>query len=211
MRKTVKSLLLAGLMVLLSVTPAFAGQWQSNAQGWWYQNDDGSYPDDGWQWIDGKCYYFTSQGYCLVNATTPDGYTVDGTGAWILNGVVQQQNATSANAVSFEAGWIYGTYECLDGIDATAELGWNSGDDTDYIYLSGATKDGGGVGEFLGEVVSSKGNNYTAVDEAGNVVDYYYNGIDTLEITSSGSFGGMYFPGFDGLYHKVEDLSHNVS
>lgn len=211
MRKTVKSLLLAGVMVLLSVTPAFAGQWQSNAQGWWYQNDDGSYPADGWQWIDGKCYYFTSQGYCLVNATTPEGYTVDASGAWVVNGVVQQQNTASANAESFEAGWIYGTYECHDGIDATAELGWNSGDDTDYIYLSGATKDGGGVSEFLGEVVSSKGNNYTAVDEAGNAVDYYYNGIDTLEITSSGSFGGMYFPGFDGLYHKVEDLSHNVS
>lgn len=211
MRKTLKSLLMAGVMVLLSVSPAFAGQWQSDVQGWWYQNDDGSYLANGWQWVDGRCYYFTPQGYCLVNTTTPDGYTVDGSGAWVVNGVVQQQNVSSTNASSFEAGWIYGTYECHDGIDATAELGWHSDDDSDYIYLSGATKDGSGFGEFLGVVVSSKGNNYTAVDEAGNVVDYYYNGVDTLEISSNGNFGGMYFSGFSGVYHKAADLSHNVS
>ena len=32
--------------------PAFAGTWRQNSYGWWYQNDDGTYPAGGWQWID---------------------------------------------------------------------------------------------------------------------------------------------------------------
>lgn len=66
-------------------------------------------------------------------------------------------------------------------------------------------------GEFVGEVVSKKGGNYTAVDEFGTVIDFYYNGIDTIEISNSGSMGGAYFPGFNGIYYKVKDLPHSVS
>ena len=33
---------------------SFAGQWRSDANGWWWQNDDGSYPTFCWQWIDGN-------------------------------------------------------------------------------------------------------------------------------------------------------------
>ena len=53
----------------------------------------------GWNWIDGKCYYFNmNSGYAgypagalMRNMTTPDGFTVDATGAWTVNGVVQLQ------------------------------------------------------------------------------------------------------------------------
>jgi len=91
MKKTVKSILISGVMIVMAATSVFAGQWQSNAHGWWYQNDNDSYPVNGWKWIDGRCYYFDSQGHCLINEVTPDGYTVDGTGAWAVNGVVQYQ------------------------------------------------------------------------------------------------------------------------
>lgn len=111
----------------------------------------------------------------------------------------------------FEADWIFGTYECHDGIDAEAEVGWYSDSGNEYISLSGASKDGKGVGEFVGEVVSTKGGNYTVVDEFGTVIDFYYNGIDTIEISNSGSMGGAYFPGFNGIYYKVKDLPHSVS
>lgn len=45
-----------------------------------------------WNWINGKCYYFSdisdgTRGHLLKNTTTPDGYQVDQTGAWIVNGV----------------------------------------------------------------------------------------------------------------------------
>ena len=49
----------------------------------------------GWQWIDGSCYYLDSQGQnegaLYRNTTTPDGFTVDAEGRWVVNGVVQKQ------------------------------------------------------------------------------------------------------------------------
>ena len=37
--------------------------WQQNDTGWWYQNEDGSYPKDCWKKIDGKWYHFNARGY----------------------------------------------------------------------------------------------------------------------------------------------------
>ena len=49
----------------------------------------------GWQWIDGNCYYLDKQGQnegaLYRNTTTPDGFTVDSEGRWVVNGVVQKQ------------------------------------------------------------------------------------------------------------------------
>ncbi len=88
MRRCVKSQLTLALAGILTVGGAlkaecYAGQWQQDNVGWWYQNDNGGYVANGWKWIDGngdgisECYYFTPSGYCLLNATTPDGYTVN--------------------------------------------------------------------------------------------------------------------------------------
>ena len=82
----------------LASMSAYAGAWAKNAQGWWYDNGNGTWPASTWQWIDGngdgvaECYYFDQYGYCLMNAVAPDGYTVDANGAWIINGVVQRKN-----------------------------------------------------------------------------------------------------------------------
>lgn len=86
---------------LVASTQSFAGQWHSDINGWWWQNDDGTYPASTWQWIDGnndgssECYYFNPEGYCVISEITPDGYTVDETGAWIVNGIVQIQQNTA--------------------------------------------------------------------------------------------------------------------
>ena len=71
--------------------PAYkAGGWQKDPKGWWYLNPDGSYPYNSWNWIDGKCYYMDQKnGHMLAGCMTPDGYTVDDTGAWCVHGVVQ--------------------------------------------------------------------------------------------------------------------------
>lgn len=96
MKKLLTTTVLAGLMAVSMSMTAFAGQWQQDAKGYWYQNDDGSYLKDGWNWVDGKCYYFAADGYCLIGTRTPDGYTVDSTGAWVVDGVVQTQAGGSA-------------------------------------------------------------------------------------------------------------------
>ncbi len=93
--KKAKLLIATLCMSATMVMTSFAGQWQQDSIGWWYQNDDGSYPANTWQWIDGngdglaESYYFDSNGYCLMNTTAPDGSAVDSSGAWIINGVVQ--------------------------------------------------------------------------------------------------------------------------
>ena len=97
MKKTFLTLIAARTMALSMTISAFAGSWQQDNVGWWWQNDDGSYPVNCWQWIDGnndgiaESYYFNAAGYLLTNTSTPDGYQVDANGAWVINGVVQTQ------------------------------------------------------------------------------------------------------------------------
>lgn len=62
MKRKILMALTIGLTVL-SATPVFAGQWKQNAKGYWYENDDGSYPSSAWRSIDGKWYYFKPDGY----------------------------------------------------------------------------------------------------------------------------------------------------
>ncbi len=79
--------------------------WVQDQKGWWYRNMDGSYPKSSWLQDKGKWYYFDAQGYMAkgwvehtgkwyylaedgamaVSTTTPDGYKVDATGAWIVS------------------------------------------------------------------------------------------------------------------------------
>lgn len=99
----VKVLSVAALLGMFSTSTAFAGEWKSDNTGWWYQNNDGSYPTNTWQWIDGngdgvsESYYFNENGYLLTNSTK-DGYTVNSDGAWTVNGVVQTQGQTTTTS-----------------------------------------------------------------------------------------------------------------
>lgn len=93
MMKRVKLLIITMAMAAFMAFPASAGEWKEDSAGWRYDNGDSTFASSGWQWIDGKCYYFTDAGYCLINTTTPDGYTVDGSGAWIVDNVVQTQDS----------------------------------------------------------------------------------------------------------------------
>ncbi len=82
-----------------------AASWQQNTHGWWWQEDDHSYPTDTWKYIYGKWYYFNHSGYMLGEGwhwindkcyymyaggsmaadTWVDGSYVDGSGAWVPN------------------------------------------------------------------------------------------------------------------------------
>ena len=101
--RNLKKVLLAGLVLSFSVSSsimAFAGQWERDSTGWWYQNDDGTYAADGWQWInaegtgDSYCYYFDENGYMAADTITPDGYEVNADGAWIDGGILQKRSET---------------------------------------------------------------------------------------------------------------------
>lgn len=73
------------LVVNLSMLTSFTSlaDWEKNATGWWYQENDGSYPLNCWKEIKEKWYYFNQDGYMSSNTITPDGYRVGADGAWI--------------------------------------------------------------------------------------------------------------------------------
>ena len=93
------------VMCILSTAPVYAAEWKKDNVGWWWQNDDGSYPVNCWQWLDGnkdgiaECYYFGARGYMLANTKTPDGFWVDHEGAWTENGVVQHKTVSVQNDI----------------------------------------------------------------------------------------------------------------
>lgn len=95
----------AVMMTAGMATTAMAAQWKQDAKGWWWQNDDGTYPTNCWKWLDGnkdgiaECYYFDNVGYMAAGTTTPDGYSVNSEGQWTENGAVKTQGtANSSNS-----------------------------------------------------------------------------------------------------------------
>lgn len=127
----------AAMWMAMGIT-ASAGQWKADGQGWWYDRGDGTWPVNGWEWVDGngdgvaECYYFDGNGYCLQNTVTPDNHVVDVSGAWMVNGVVQTQAASTggsavgtAQDVSYAGiysleGW---RLDYIDGADEDMPLG----------------------------------------------------------------------------------------
>ncbi len=63
MKKQLTGILFAAGFALAAAFPSFAAGWQQDAAGWWYQNDDGSYPRDSWLRVGGTWYYFDGNGY----------------------------------------------------------------------------------------------------------------------------------------------------
>ena len=91
MKKQYAAAILAAVMTVGNIFPSFAGQWQ-----WQDVNGDGI----------SECYYYDDNGTMLTNTTTPDGYTVDSNGAWVVNGAVQTQTSgTASNTVNHNAGY----------------------------------------------------------------------------------------------------------
>ena len=144
MRKRMMAGILAVVMVLATSITAFAGTWKQDAKGWQWDYGNGTKAANKWEWCDGngdgiaECYYFDNNGYCLINTTTPDGYPVNGNGAWTEDGVVQTKevnvqpaskavagnsnagSASSASAGAVLSGKMNGTYH------VTSTIPWES-------------------------------------------------------------------------------------
>lgn len=152
--------IIAAALALTTITSmsAYAGTWQKNAQGWWYDNGDGTWPASTWQWIDGnndgiaECYYFDANGYCLTNTLTPDAYTVNADGAWTIYGQVQTKNLSSENTVTSD-------FPKLDGL--YHDTNWN------HYYLV-HTKEDGTLLVYLRNTDGSEGELYMEMTYLGD-------------------------------------------
>lgn len=140
---------------LLMSSTVFAGTWQTgtgeNQGKWWYDNGNGSYTRNGWQWIDGnndgtaESYYFDENGWLLTNTTTPDGYPVNGDGAWVENGTIQSKKVMNDNEPTQNIAGKYAYYktqlyvknEATQSYELYAETSAHEGTDfSDYGNLS---------------------------------------------------------------------------
>ena len=129
MSKKMKLMVLTAVLTLGAAMTSYAG-WKQNDTGYWWQNDDGSYLTNGWHWLDGngdgisECYYFDGNGYMAANTTTPDGYTVDGSGAWVVDGVVQTQGTQTQGTQSQGGGtsssWSGNLIEPQEDVDSSS-------------------------------------------------------------------------------------------
>ena len=95
MKKFCRIITVTAFFAALLALTAFAGRWQKDVRGWWWDYGNGTWPSNEWVWCDGnqdgiaECYYFDNSGYCLMDTNTPDGYRVNENGAWVEGGVVQ--------------------------------------------------------------------------------------------------------------------------
>ncbi len=110
----ITKILFSAFIISVSVaSTVFAGEWKQESDGrYWYQNNDGSYPVNQWQEIDGKQYYFGADGYMLANTTTPDGSLVGSDGAKITLHTVSNISYASnsvTNALLIQD-WLYENY-----------------------------------------------------------------------------------------------------
>lgn len=127
--KTIATIAVISLMVS---TTAFAGTWKTgsgaNQNKWWYDNEDGTYANNGWQWIDGnkdgkaECYYFDESGWMLSNTIVDSDSKVNKNGAWVKDGVAQ---TIKINTDSEERNWA--PAQNMLGQYYTGEVFWDAG------------------------------------------------------------------------------------
>ncbi|EKQ51502.1 MULTISPECIES: right-handed parallel beta-helix repeat-containing protein [unclassified Clostridium] len=87
---------------LLMINPIGANaSWKQNNIGWWYTNDNSWVT--GWNKINGKWYYFYSDGY-MANNTSIDGYILDSNGAWINNEPTASNTSSNEKIVDITVG-----------------------------------------------------------------------------------------------------------
>lgn len=137
-KKATTAAIIIGTALSVSL-PVYGAQWKQDSTGWWYEQDNGSYPAGGWELISGNWYYFNGSGYMqagwiesngewyycaptgeMLHDTTQtiDGvsYTFQSSGAWL-----QQETAPAVSITKEQAEqWFYATYAIIAN-----ETGWN--------------------------------------------------------------------------------------
>lgn len=83
-RSVILALGTAGGLLMAGTAFASSPSWEEHSGGTWkYVKKDGSNAAGEWLWIGGRCYCFDESGWLYMGCTTPDGYYVDHSGAWV--------------------------------------------------------------------------------------------------------------------------------
>ena len=157
MKRRLTAILLTAMTVLAVGSTAYAGRWHKDGQGWWYENDDGSYPAGGYETVEGRKYFFGKDGYMLHDTegnTRPftDVYNViydnDQTGSSVSSTVRSdstnvvkdpQYELDKMAKVFYAPGWLWIGGNCYY-FEGKTLYDFRSADDPDYYPYTGAFK-----------------------------------------------------------------------
>jgi len=173
--------MLTVVCVLSSSVVAFAGEWKQDEVGWWWQDDNDSYPVSCWRWLDGnndniaECYYFNELGY-IVTSTEVQGYLLNVDGTWIYNDVVQTQSLL-ATPIASE---ITGVNQTKDGVYELSE------------------------GEYLVGYDFDEGTYDVILIEGTGTWKYYYNVEDEDRVSVSKKFDSTKSGSANKRYNNLE-------
>lgn len=142
MKKRVAVVIMISVFLGLTQT-AYADSWKSSdtagGERWRYEEDDGTFARNGWYWLDGnrdgisECYYFDENGWMLSNTMTPDGYQVDGNGAWTQQG---QAQVRSQEDIKLEVkDWTYDEFRNYSEYVEGSERIQTTGDEIGLHYI----------------------------------------------------------------------------
>ena len=152
--KTIKKALAIGMSVLMlasTFTPISvqaAGGWKQNKTGWWWEEDNGSYPTNSWENIGGTWYYFDGNGYMVTGwlKLSSGWYYLTESGAratgWVQvgniwyymneSGVMQADTWIGDNYVDGSGAWIPGKAKTQTGWVKSGNRWWYSHADGSY-------------------------------------------------------------------------------
>ena len=152
--KTIQKALAIGMSVLMlasTFTPVSvqaAGGWKQNKTGWWWEEDNGSYPTNSWKNIGGTWYYFDGNGYMVTGwlKLSSGWYYLTGSGAmatgWVQvgntwyymneSGVMQADTWIGNNYVDGSGAWIPGKAKSQTGWVKSGNRWWYSHADGSY-------------------------------------------------------------------------------
>ena len=146
MKKFIKKMAIAVLTgaIAFSVVPATvqAAGWKQNKNGYWWQENDYSYPKNQWKTIYGKQYHFNSKGYMDTDWTKVDGKWYyfggknDGAKKTYWQKVRGKYYWLGSNGV-MRTGWqnVYGKYYWLGSSNEGAmKTGWQKIGGSDYYF-----------------------------------------------------------------------------
>ena len=96
-------------------TYKYVGSWHQNKKGKWFSDTSGWYAKNSWQKIDGKWYFFNSQGY-METDTYRQGYHLGKEGAWDGKGVARWVGSGSEWKYKLPNGtFLKNTWKLIDG------------------------------------------------------------------------------------------------
>ncbi|MDY3930231.1 MAG: CAP domain-containing protein [Erysipelotrichaceae bacterium] len=171
--------------------------WRHDNNGWWYKNNDGSYPANTWKQINGKWYFFNANGYMTTGWQYIHGswYYMSSGGdmltGWIYVGNTWYYLQSSGNMAS---GWqhINNNWYFFNSSGAM-QTGWlNSNGTWYYLNGSGAMKTGWGFINGSWYYFSSQGNMLTGWQLINNTW-YFLDSSGTMHTGWLYNNGSWYF------------------